>query len=90
MKSETCVCLVSKSDKEVDTKCDHCGLPINMTENPYAPTTYIRWFEPKQLDPMKYDGMVMHWHSDSPVLRQKWVDNRGNFKWIDVPTVKEE
>jgi len=85
MKPKTCVCDVAKDDHEItNNKCDICELPINMDFSLYGPTPELRFLQ-KITERINHSDLRL-----SNVLQQKWEDNQGNFKWVDVPTVKEQ
>lgn len=78
--SKTCTCESAKDDHElINNKCDICKKPINAPDNEWMPTMELRWL---------YDDHLP-WDTIK-ALQQKRIDNQGNFKWVDVPTVKEE
>ena len=69
--------------------------PINMVQNQselmqgvegevWKPTCELKWVEHDNLG--DFDNAIRHHHLGYVVLKQKFIDNYGKVKWVDVPT----
>lgn len=90
MKSKLCKCDTPKEDHEIiNNWCDMCNRMISLEKSYYKPMEN-RFVDRKVERPEITSTGIKVFKETIKVLQQKWEDDQGNFKWLDVPTIEEK